>query len=123
MSEEYSIVHKNPLPTHFAKKHSILGLIEIMCNLTQNVPPSFSEEFEDVARDKQDCSNTTSLNSDVNMHINREILVFVHVVHLVWVSNNTVDTVLQEPEGMSWQNLSLNSEGFPHSRKLLQKLP
>ena len=123
MSEEYSIVHKNPLPTNFAKKHRILGFIEIMCNSTQGVPPSFSEEFEDVARDKQDCSNTTSLNSDVNMHINREILVFVHVVHLVWVSNNTVDTVLQAPEGMSWQNLSLNSEGFPHSRKLLQKLP
>ena len=47
----------------------------------------------------------------------------IQVVHLVWVSNNTVDIVLQEPEGMSWQNLSLNSEGFPHSRKLLQKLP
>lgn len=25
----------------------------------------------------------------------------IQAVHLVWVSNNTVDIVLQEPEGMS----------------------
>ena len=63
-----------------------------------------------------------------NVHIQMKrkfilCLCAIQVVHLVWVSNNTVDSVLQEPEGMSWQNLSLNSEGFPHSRKLLQKLP
>ena len=82
------------------------------------------EEFEGVVRDKQDFSKTASLNADVfTFKCEENSTLSLQVVHLVWVSNNTVDIVLQEPEGMSWQNLSLNSEGFPHSRKLLQKLP
>ena len=63
---------------------------------------------------------------NVRIQLKRKSILYlcgIQVVHLVWVSNNTVDIVLQEPEGMSWQNLSLNPEGFPHSRKLLQKLP
>ena len=65
-------------------------------------------------------------NPNLHIQVERESIssfCAIQVAHSVWVSNNTVDIVLQEPEGMSWQNLSLNSEGFPHSRKLLQKLP
>ena len=51
------------------------------------------EEFEDVVRDKQDFSKTASLNADVfTFKCEENSRLSLQVVHLVWVSNNTLLT-------------------------------
>ena len=51
------------------------------------------EEFEGVVRDKQDFSKTASLNADVfTFKCEENSRLSLQVVHLVWVSNNTLLT-------------------------------